>query len=239
MNLLAMNFHRLIRTLVRAYVSVFVLASLSAGLSGPHLTPNQWGCIRRILSNPATSVDMRQRTQRVVYTKYEDWATNRAATFRKSREGFCRHIRKEELAIYAVQGLIRAIERCDYDRLGSTPFAVYAAKWVDGALLDGMTELQPMTILPKSWRKRRGVHNRGDYLVKSVGLQFYNPNPLSTPDTNVLLDLVENDHTKVDAFTKRALAFKYETGKKPRTNAETARWMGCSEEYVRRKLSTR
>jgi hypothetical protein len=239
MNLLAMNFHRLIRTLVRAYVSVFVLASLSAGLSGPHLTPNQWGCIRRILSNPATSVDMRQRTQRVVYTKYEDWATNRAATFRKSRGGLCRHIHKEELAIYAVQGLIRAIERCDYTRLGSTPFSVYATKWVDGALLDGMTELHPMTILPKSWRKRRGVDNRGDYLVKSVGLQFYNPNPLSTPDANILLDLGENDHTKVDAFTKRALTFKYETGKKPRTNAETARWMGCSEEYVRRKLSTR
>ena len=238
MNLLAMNFHRLIRTLVRAYVSVFVLASLSAGLSGPHLTPNQWGCIRRILSNPATSVDMRQRTQRVVYTKYEDWATNRAATFRKSREGFCRNIRKEELAIYAVQGLIRAVERCDYDRLGSTPFAVYAAKWVDGALMDGMTELQPMTTLPKSWRKRRGLRNRSRYLVKSVGLQFYNPNPLSTPDTNVLMDVGTNDPT-VDAFTKRALTFKYQTGKKPRTNAETARWMGCSEEYVRRKLSTR
>ena len=231
-----MNFHRLIRAFVRAYASLFVLASLSAGLSGPHLTPNQWGCIRRILSNPATSVDMRQRTQRVVYTKYEDWATNRAATFRKSRGGFCRHIRKEELAIYAVQGLIRAVERCDYDRLGSTPFSVYAAKWVDGALMDGMTELQPMTILPKSWRKRRGLRNRSRYLVESVGNHLYNSNPHT--ETDVIHCLTAEDIYKdKDAFTKRAAAFKYGSVQRVRTNAETAEWMGCSPEYVRRKLS--
>ena len=238
-----MNLIRVFVSFSTVALSAFVLwmdlsPTMAAALTTQHLTPNQWGYIRRILSNPATSAHMRQRTQRVVYTKYEDWATNRAAAFRKSREGLCRHIRKEELAIYAVQGLIRAVERCDYDRLGSTPFAVYAAKWVDGALLDGMTELQPMTTLPKSWRKRRGLRNRTLYLVKSVGLQLYNPNPLSTPDTNVWMDMGTNDPT-VDAFTKRALAFKYAPGKPPRTNAETARWMGCSEEYVRRKLSTR
>ena len=237
-----MNLIRVFVSSIAVYtVSVFalwmaLLPTMAAALSTPHLTPNQWGSIRRILSNPATSVDMRQRTQKVIYAKYEQWATNRADGFRKSRGGLCRDIRKEELAIYAVQGLIRAIERCDYDRLGSTPISSYAAKWVDGALLDGMTELQPMTILPKSWRKRRGVHNRGDYLVKSVGVQLYNPNPLSSCSN--MWESYENTHV-VDAFTKRALAFKYEPGKKPRTNAETARWMGCSEEYVRRKLSRR
>jgi len=210
---------------------------LTPGHTNPvrHLTPNQWGSIRIILSNPATSPDIRQRTQRVIYYKYEDWAIHQAKLFKDARYALCRHIHSDELAIYAVRGLIKSIERCDYTKLGTTPFSIYAKKWVDGELLEGMTELQPMTVLPKSWRKRRGLKCRKSYLVVSSDRDRDSKQPKSTDSFENIENALEDTYGVSDAFTRRAAAIKY-GGDCVKSNAEVAKYMGCSEEYVRRKL---
>ena len=215
--------------------------NLTPGHTNPvrHLTPNQWGSIRIILSNPATSPDIRQRTQRVIYAKYEDWAIHQAKLFKDARYALCRHIHSDELAIYAVRGLIKAIERCNYTRLGSIPFSLYAKKWVDGELLEGMTELQPMTVVPKSWRKRRGLKNRKSYLVirEPSGWSPTVPSePVHPSSKETIQHLLEERYGNKDAFTKRSANLKYMC-ERVKTNAEVAEQMGCSAEYVRRKLS--
>lgn len=211
-----------------------------------NLTPGQWGSIRRILSHPETPVEIVQKTRKVIYTHYEDWAIHRAHVFRKSRPGLCRHISVDELSIYATNGLIRAIEGCNYSGLGNAPFSNYASKWVDYALLDGMTELQPMTTLPRRFRKRRGIHNRRYYRVGSfdenreyVGKK----RNLNTDDDEIYGYEDAWEHVNdilSDPFSNRAFRWKFSPAfEQIRSNAHVAELMGCSEENVRQSLRSK
>jgi hypothetical protein len=205
-----------------------------------YLTPGQWGSIRHILTHPDTPVDIIQKTRKVIYTHYENWAIQRAVSFRENRPWLCKRVTTNEMAIYATRGLIKAIEGCDFGVLQHASFSVYASKWVDYELLEGMTELQPLTTLPKRLRKRKGIHNRRYFRVEQLGKRDY----LAGKHTNPRAEKEEYEDAweKVDAvctdtFTKRAFRWKYSpTLEQVRSNAEVAELMGCSEEIIRRAL---
>ena len=210
----------------------------------PNLTPGQWGSIRQILSHPDTTPDIIHKTRKVIYTHYESWALHRAQVFRETRRGLCRHISRDELAIYASRGLIRAIERCNFDDLGKTPFSVYASKWVEYELLDGMTELQPMTTLVKRFRKKSGIYNRRYFRIHSLDNREYAFKKTKCYDHDHDYDYKTYDDAweKVDTvlntpFAKRAFVWKYsETLDQVRSNAVVGELMGCSEETIRTEL---
>jgi hypothetical protein len=210
----------------------------------PYLTPGQWGSIRRILTHPDTPIHILQKTRKVIYIHYEKWAFHRTTIFRENRRGLCRRIFNSELSIYASRGLIKAIEKCDFSVLQNTPFSKYASKWVDYELLDGMTELQPLTVLPKRLRKRKGIHDRHSYRIEHLGnrdyilskqSQFYTRNYGFTHEYD---DAWEKVNTVVNSsFAQRAFRLKFsETFVQMRTNAEVAELMASSEETVRDSL---
>lgn len=209
-----------------------------------HLTSGQWGSIRKILSHPETSYGITQKTRKVIYTHYESWAIHRAHRFRDTYPGLCRHITVDELAIYATKGLIRAIEGCNYSCLGNTPFSIYASKWVYYELLDGMTDLQPMTTLPKRIQKRKGIYNRKQYRIDSIDNREYlhKKRNLNTDDEVYEVYDYEDaweriDHILDTPFTNRAFRWKFSPRlNQVRSNAEVAELMGCSEETVRKTL---
>jgi len=130
----------IIITMFIIFVNVFTIYGYNK-----HLTPGQWGSIRRVILHPDTPVEIIHKTHNVIYSHYESWAIHRAHIFRKTHPETCKHISQNELAIYALRGLIYAIEWCDFRELGNVPFSIYAVKWVDCELYDGMTELQPIS----------------------------------------------------------------------------------------------
>lgn len=219
---------------------VVAIASIVYGYGyTANLTPGQWGSIRRILTHPETPLEIAHKTRKVIYVHYESWALHRAQTFRKSRPGLCKHISNDELAVYASRGLIRAIQGCDFDYLRDTPFSVYASKWIDYELLDGMTELQAITTLPKRFHKRKGIHNRRYFRVRPIAnREFYAKKRIQDEyaEKHSYEEAWEEVDTAIsDVFENRVFRLKYSaTLDKLRSNAEIAELMGCSEETVRK-----
>jgi hypothetical protein len=235
MNILFVSFIVVAVAIVRVY-------GYTPGIVHAYLTPGQWGSIRHILSNPKTPYGIIQKTRKIIYTYYENWAIQRAHSFRKTHPGLCKHISCDELGIYSSKGLIRAIEGCDYSVLGNTPFSVYASKWIDYELLDGMTDLQPMTTLPKRIQKRKGIYNRKQYRVDSIDSREYlhKKRNLNTDDeVYEYEDAWERIDNILDTpFSNRAFRWKFSPRlNQVRSNAEVAELMGCSEETVRRAIS--
>ena len=234
-------FRRLLLSLLVVVVAGFLRDSRAVST---HLTPSQWGSIRRILSHPETPLAIRQKTQKIVYSKYEEWAIEQAKQFRASRRSFCRHIQENELAVYAIKGLIRAIEKCDYEKWGTVPFSCYASRWIEYSLLDGMTELQPMTILPKKWRKRKGLRTRSKSRVRTAGAQMVNGHPVEeTSARSFFCQYTELANTISDPFHQRVFREKYGgvgggAGGAPRPNREVAIRVGCSPEKVRQIVAS-
>jgi len=237
---------------VSSYILFGVLTTCTVSVfSLRHLTPNQWSQIRRIITNPNTPVDIIQKTHNVVYTHYEKWALRRVDIFHEKYAGLCRRITKPELAIYAASGLMKAVERYNYGGYDATtapfataPFAVYAAKWIDYTLLDGMTELQPLTVLPKRFRKRKGVertHFQVDHMSKRNHHAPKYIHPYESYDMNIIAEY-ENAWDKLSTeltnpFAQRAFRLKFSTTfDEMRSTKEVAELMACSEETVRRKL---
>ena len=76
-----------------------------------NLTPNQWTSIRRILQHPESSPNLKQKVNTILYKKYESWTKTQAYIFKKKHRYLCNHIQINELEIYALQGLHKAIEK--------------------------------------------------------------------------------------------------------------------------------
>ena len=244
MNILFVSFIVVAVVIVRVYgyTPGVVHAYLRPVAVQKHLTPGQWGSIRKILSHPETSFGIIQKTRKVIYTHYESWAIHRAHRFRNTYPGLCRHITVDELAIYATKGLIRAIEGCNYSNLGNTPFSIYASKWVDYELLDGMTDLQPMTTLPKRIQKRKGIYNRKYYRVDSFDNREYLHKKRNVNTDDEIYDYEDAweriDHILDTPFANRAFRWKFSPRlNQLRSNAEVSELMGCSEETIRRTIS--
>ena len=82
---------------------------------------------------------------------------------------FCKNINPRELNMYALLGLEKAI--LTYNT--SYPFFKHANNYVDYCLYDGISELQPINIIPKYLRKNKKWRNKNSDIYKqSLCTQF-------------------------------------------------------------------
>jgi RNA polymerase sigma factor (sigma-70 family) len=228
-----------------------------------YITKEQWKSINRFLasSNP-NPLPPKQETQlrNKIYEYYENWATYKAYQFKRLHKHKCRAIPLEELAMYSRKALYQATRKYN----GSSKFVSYAQRIIIWELYHAMTELHPITNLPKSVRMRKTeLGNQTTRYRKQLNTRFVGEEewmfdkissmtPTQSPD--ILSRYLETEDSQdryqeiaqkvaeLDSMTQKIFYLKYqqllENKGKEKSNREIGERLGYSEEYVRKKIDS-
>ena len=178
-----------------------------------------------------------------MFYSYEPFAFSKACAFRQLHRYKCQHLSVTELHTYASLGLYQSIRKYNPDRL----FIPFASIYIQGALLKGMTDLHPISNLPKTER-RKGYdphQKRKRSKTQLVGENEWIWDKLSSSRNRIERKESEQEQEKyrqiwenIDEvctpFQKQVLRWKYSFFlEKIRSHREIAEIMACSEEWVR------
>jgi hypothetical protein len=123
------------------------------GYTNRYISKQQWEKIKEILHHPGTTPVMKTQLQHQIYNHYHKWAQYKAYQFKRFHRHKCRSISIQELDIYSQRGLYQAIQKYN----GRSRFLPYVNVFVMGELYRGMTELQPITPIPKTIRRKKTI----------------------------------------------------------------------------------
>jgi RNA polymerase sigma factor (sigma-70 family) len=226
-----------------------------------YITKEQWKSINRLLasSNP-NPLPPQQETQlrNKIYEYYENWATYKAYQFKRLHKHKCRAIPVEEFAMYSRKALYQATRKYN----GSSKFVSYAQRLIIWELYHAMTDLHPITNLPKSVRMRKTMpgnqtsKHRKQLNTRFVGEEEWmfdklssmtpsqSPDILSryleTEDSQDRYQEIAQKVAELDSMTQKIFYLKYqpllENKGKEKSNREIGERLGYSEEYVRKKV---
>jgi Bacterial regulatory proteins, luxR family len=227
-------------------VSSFTLSN--SNYANKYLTPKQWNDIDVIIKTPEAPLKIKSIVRKTIYDHYEKWALQKAKDFKTLHYYKCKNIQTDDLNIYALQGLHKSI--LNYN--GSGKFSNYAEIYITSALYTGLTNLLPLTTLPKSlrrnsaWKKKNNSIYRNSLNPYFAG--FTNNIVEKKQYTEEIMDQYYEDdyysdtwnyiNNNNDAFSARVFRLKYSFDfKKIKSNKQIAQEMACSEEAVRQKIA--
>jgi RNA polymerase sigma factor (sigma-70 family) len=215
--------------------------------TGPtYLTQMQKDRINYIIQHPQTPIAIRTKINKILFIYYKQWAIAKAIQFKQLHKHKCRNIALNECALFALAGLHKSILKFD----GKHAFTVYAYLHIKGELYKGMTEQQPINILPKSYLRKKHlleeskkIHNVymkpiyigfDDYKLNKNGQSANNNILLETAETKENLMKIWENINRLPPFQRRIFHYKYSHDfNMIRSNKHVAELMACSEEYVR------
>jgi hypothetical protein len=146
-----------------------------------YITQSQWIKINSFLTNQKISTpEQKKELNKMIYFHYKKWAIHQAYEFKKFHNYKCNGIKQTELNLYSSLGLIKAIQKYDPYKCVNTTFSVYASKYIMGELYNGMTQLQPTSLLEKSDRKKK-------YYKRNTQSK-YNVHPILLGNNDFLID---------------------------------------------------
>jgi DNA-directed RNA polymerase specialized sigma subunit len=213
-----------------------------------YLSKPQWISIHKILLHPGTTPDMRNDINKLLYNRFEDWAIRKTYLFTQYHSYTCRNINVKELGIYSCNSLHNAIVNYKPKEVynDTSQFLNYVGKCVDGALYTGLTELYPITILPKNIRKqKRTIKTR--YLYKNILDTIFLSNDIivQEPKVNInrnndnlfskyeYIEIWNEINKDFPSLVKKIMKLKYSYEFDIiRTNKEIAELIGCSQQKV-------
>jgi len=216
-----------------------------------YLSNLQWRKINNFIINKENySIEKQQAIQKVIFLNYKIWALKKAIEFKKIHVYKCKSIPQEELNLYAFIGLCKSIQKYKPTNFYETKFSKFASIYIISELYNGITELQPITLVKKSYRRmsvKKRIKNKivfintNTYFVGSNEFMFDKIN--SKKNT---FEINENDYTELwnkinsrenSSFTKKVLQLKFSFEfNKIRTNKEISKLLCCSEETVRKNI---
>jgi DNA-directed RNA polymerase specialized sigma subunit len=203
--------------------------------------------IDRLLLNPNTTRNMKNKIHYILFKYYDKWAFSKAYQFKQFHKHKCEHISTLELYNYASFGLYKSIKKYDYKY--SIPFSYVADKYITYELLKGLTDLYPITSINKSIR-RKG-YNDTKKIKSSVQLVgndewiYDKVNKHKLEENYPLIETMEIGKFKnmwqkineLEPFQKRIMYLKFNFYlDKIRSNKEVSLLMGCSEEWIRQNI---
>jgi hypothetical protein len=152
-------------------IIVFVLFVLS---NGAYLNKLSQQRIKYIIQHPATTFEMREKINNVLFDSYKDWAKSKAIHFKRFHKQKCNHIKNDEMASYALFGLYQGIERYN----GNDTFITYVESYIKNELQKGMSKLIPINALPKTIFKKKKTTEENNKLyniyLKPIYIGFDN-----------------------------------------------------------------
>jgi RNA polymerase sigma factor (sigma-70 family) len=219
----------------------------NSNYANKYLTLKQWDDINTIIKSPDASPKIKTVTQKIIFKHYEKWALQKTSQFKTLHYYKCKNINVADLSIYALQGLNKAVQNYN----GSGKFATYADIYISSYLYTGMTNLLPLTIIPKSYRRNQEWKKKNNHVYRNSlnphFIGFTHNFVEKKQETRELLDkYYEEDYysntwdfinKENDAFTARVFRLKYSFDFKTlKANKQIAEEMECSEETVRQKI---
>jgi len=213
-----------------------------------NLSREQWGLIQNCITNPGLTSYMKTRIHHILFSHYTTWAIHKAYVFKRFHKHKCRNIDITDLSLYGLIGLQNAIKKYN----GKTAFPVYADIYISGELYKGLTELQPITNIPKQIRrsKTNTIKNTYNYAYKKLlDTQFLSYNEYwqiekkqennTKPQFEIYNDYDEMwrvIHT-LPLFQKTVFQEKYNYEfDKIHSNKYISEKMDCSEEHIRKTI---
>jgi hypothetical protein len=210
-----------------------------------YLTNNQKYLIKTILKHPQSTPYMIDTVHQILYHQYQYKAMEMAFDFKKKYSIQTKHIQFLELKIYASKGLLMAIKNYNPDY----PFINHMRLYVKGQLHQGMSDLHPLTILPKTMRLSKKWKNENKKTYNSLIKTTFVGNDDYLYEKNMSRYKV-NNHKEYEIFIQiwsiihnldieyqRIMRYKYNFFlEKVRSNNEVAELMCCSDECVRKKI---
>jgi hypothetical protein len=116
-----------------------------------YLNINEWKFLNKHITNPTTSIFIRNKIDHIIYYYYDDWSYYKALKFKNFHNNKCKHIPINELYLYSNTGLIKAIKKYN----GKNNFKKYAEMYINGELYKGLTELYPISNISKKERSKK------------------------------------------------------------------------------------
>jgi len=209
-----------------------------------YLTNTQMGLIKTILRHPHKTDYMVNKISEILYQHYRYKAFGIAYEFREQYYTHCKNIKFDELKLYASKGLLMAIKNYNPDY----PFINHMKVYVKGQLHMAITDLHPLTILPKNVRlsKKWKKENIQKYMTllktKFVGndIYLYEKNRgryrLECSECSTFASVWYIIHN-LDIEYQRIMKYKYNFYMESiRSNSDVALLMCCSSECIRQKI---
>jgi len=215
-----------------------------------NLTIQQWTKIREIMKHPSCTVPIREKLNAVLFNKYEEWAYYHARLFKKKHRFLCKHIKLDELKLFALSGLNKSIIKYNPDYI----FHKYAEIYIYSYLHDGVSKQQTMNILPRHIRKDKNhpwrLKNKERYLnlLDPIFLgdddfklnefidEKNDPSKISEYN-NSLIELWILIQRELNLFSLKVFKYKYNIEfDKVMSDKKISDLMGCSEETIRKNL---
>lgn len=204
-----------------------------------YMTPSQWCIIDKSIKY-YKSLECNKYLQPIhnhIYMNHHNWTIHYTNNFIKNNEFYLKPSQHNELYIYAIRGLLKAIE--NYDGRGN--FYNYGKIYMNGELYKGITDLGPMRLLPHSYRVNRKWRKKNGEKYEKMIIQikpdinwessYVRPNDMNTK-TNILSTLTELTNEERMLFFMR---YDHKMNKKY-TLKTIGDFYGYSEETARKKI---
>lgn len=213
-----------------------------------YLTTTQWGLIKKVLGHPQRTPIMVEQINQVLYQHYKYKAFEMAKNFKIKYSILCRHISTTEMNQYAARGLMLAIKNYN----PKYPFSSHFSLYVNSQLYICLTDMQPLTTIPRHLRLSKKWRSRNKFLykrltnMKLVGSDNYLYDVIQDKQkTNDLENSSKYDElvkiwsivNNLDVESQKIMRYKYNFDmKKIRSNGEVGILMCCSDETIRKKV---
>ena len=224
------------------YIFIFIFINNVYALN--YLTNNQMTLIKSILRHPNKEGYMVDKISEILYQHYKYKAFEVAYEFKQNHYKHCKNIQYNELKLYASKGLLMAIKNYNPDY----PFINHMNLYVKGQLYQGISDLHPLTIIPKKMRlsKKWKKENKKTYITllntKFAGNDVYlyerntNRYCLQPLEYSIFIK-VWNIINNLDIEYQNIMKYKYNFYiQSIRANSEVADLMCCSGECIRKKI---
>lgn len=128
------------------------------------LTLYKWSIIKNIINSNITTDIMKNNAKKVIFIEYYNWTKKQTFIFIKDNPKLLRQIKFNELNMYALSGLSKAIKNYNYSY--KSKFSNYASLYIKNDLYKGITDLKPMRLLPHHYRVNKNWKSNNTYLYK-------------------------------------------------------------------------
>ena len=220
-----------------------------------YIAPGQWKIIHDVITRnePAKEdpqeyelyLQKKEQINHFIYTNYESWAFRKAYHMKKTHYYKCSHISQEEMNMYASIGLYEAIKRYNPSKYNSTQFTAYACKYVTGFLFMGMTDMQPISLLSKTERKKtleKRKNQSHSYPLPIHASYMFDKYADKTTQYQVTDEAYKELWRKINTMdmsnlSKNIIMKKYSFEfDKINSNKKIGDMFGCSEEFIRKQI---
>ena len=203
-----------------------------------NISSEKWKSINNLIKNKNLTPLMRESINNIIYNSYENYALNIAYKFKKRYKYACKNIRLDELMLYSKMGLYKGILKYN----GSYGFINYVSKYINGELYKGITDLYPLSTIPKHLRRKTKV--KKELITQFVSydnfwiFDKYDKNKKSEKiiysEYGVKILRIKED---LDIFSKKVFDYKYNKEMEEiRSNKKIGELMECSSENIRKSL---